>query len=57
MQIANLDASYDLAGIEIIKEGVRTKGIILKIHIQEMKKNRKDLPPEENEERNGSKTI
>lgn len=57
LQIANLDAKYDLTGIEIIREGVKSKGIILKIHIQEMKKEEKKLTPENTNLNNDTKTI
>lgn len=57
LQIANLDAKYDLTGIEIIREGVKSKGIILKIHIQEMKKEEKKLAPENTGAMNDTKTI
>lgn len=43
LQIANLETKYDLAGIELIKSGVETRGIILKINIQEMKESSREL--------------
>ncbi len=36
LQIANLETKHDLAGIELIKDLVSSKGIFLKINIQEL---------------------
>ena len=37
MQIANLETNYDLSGIELIKDGVNRRNILLKINLEEMK--------------------
>jgi len=55
LQIANLETKHDLNGIELIKDGVNTRGIILKINIEEMKKNSVDLIQHQN--RNENKKI
>ncbi len=36
LQIANLEAKNDITGIELIKDGVNSSGIFLKINIQEL---------------------
>jgi len=45
MQVANLDAKIGLSGVEVIKDGVKAKGIILKIYIQEMNNHDKSTAP------------
>ena len=43
LQIANLETTNDLTGIELIKSGIDRNGILLKINLEEMKEsNRKD---------------
>lgn len=36
LQIANLEAEFDLTGIEIVRSGVDRRGILLKINLEEM---------------------
>lgn len=45
MQVANLDSKVGLSGVEVIKDGVKAKGIILKIYIQEMNNHDKNAAP------------
>lgn len=39
LQIANLDAEFDLPSIEMVKSGVERRGVLLKINIEEMRQN------------------
>lgn len=39
LQIANLEAKNDIEGIELVKDGVNSKGIFLKINIQQLQEN------------------
>ena len=39
LQIANLETEYDLPTIEMVKSGVDRRGVLLKINIEEMRKN------------------
>ena len=57
LQIANLETKYDLSGIDLIKDGVKTKGIFLKINIQEMKESSKETIPQKNKSEKGNKKI
>jgi len=36
LQIANIESEYDLTGIELVKNGVDRRGILLKINLEEM---------------------
>jgi len=57
LQIANLETKHDLSGIELIQDGVRTRGIFLKINIEEMKKASTDSTPKKKLERKEEKKI
>lgn len=57
LQIANLETKHDLSGIELIQDGVRTRGIFLKINIEEMKKAGIDSTPQNKLERKEEKKI
>jgi len=39
LQIANLESEHDLSGIELVKSGVKRRGILLKINLEEMQGN------------------
>ena len=39
LEIANLETEYDLPTIEMVKSGVDRRGVLLKINIEEMRKN------------------
>lgn len=57
LQIANLETKHDLSGIELIQDGVRTRGIFLKINIEEMKNTGIYSTPQKKQERNEEKKI
>lgn len=40
LQIANLESEYNLAGIELVKNGVDRRGILLKINLEKMQEGR-----------------
>ncbi len=43
LQIANLEAEFDLPSIEMVKSGVERRGVLLKINIEEMRQNQEKL--------------
>jgi len=50
MQIANLESREDVRGIEIIRNGVERQGVLFKINLEEIRRNRpvhhgKEVPP------------
>lgn len=49
MQIANLEVKNDIDGIELIKDGVNSRGIFLKINIQELLESNKGMNNPENQ--------
>ncbi|HKI78895.1 MAG TPA: hypothetical protein VKA26_10160 [Ignavibacteriaceae bacterium] len=57
MQIANLDEKYDLTSIELIKDGVNSRGIIMKINIREMQESSKKYEEENKKKINKSNNI
>ena len=56
LQIANLEAKNDVPGIELIKDGVNSKGIFLKINIQEIQGNNR-THVQKNKTKSGSSNI
>lgn len=57
VQIANLDPGDDSFGIELVKEGVETKSIILKINIQKLKENFEEFSKTGNSDNKENKRI
>ena len=39
LQIANMETKFDLDGIELVKDGVDSKGLIMKINLEEIREN------------------
>ena len=56
LQIANLESEYNLPAIEMVKNGVDRKGILLKINIEEMRKY-KSAEPNKSKKEKKSATI
>ncbi|MBT8400870.1 MAG: hypothetical protein KJO98_10365, partial [Rhodothermia bacterium] len=37
IQIANLEAEYDMPAVDMVREGVERKGLLFKINVEEMR--------------------
>ena len=57
LQIANLDSKQELTGIELVKQGVNSKAIILKINIHEINAGGKENYRRDKPTKNGNKKI
>lgn len=57
LQIANLESEQDIAGIELVKEGVDRRGIFLKINIHEMLGSNINSSPSERDSDDKNKEI
>ena len=55
LQIANLESEHDLSAIEMVKSGVDSRGVLLKINLQEMRQVKDTIRP--TEDSNKSKEI
>jgi len=49
LQIANLEASKDFPALEIVRDGVERKGLLLKINLEQMNAQESAPPPSKNE--------
>jgi hypothetical protein len=57
LQVANLETKNDLEGIELIKDGVNHRGILLKINIEEIKESSGKIIPGKHQIKKESKRI
>jgi len=55
LQIADLETGYGLSGIELIKKGVSSRGLLLKINIEEMREIKNGGNQWKNQSKNGNK--
>ena len=47
LQIANMEAEHDFSAIEMVKRGVDSRGVLLKINLEEMKRTEQDIETSE----------